>query len=94
MAGTKLTEQQLYLLNRIPNSYSIKDKKTKDSKEPVHIAKARKLVKEYDDKLLEQAKQHREHLEKLCAEAREAVYFKPIADALAIVKALEIECSK
>jgi hypothetical protein len=82
-----LTDQQKYLLNRIPNGYDLR--KLKDQTDPPEVRRARKLVARWDDKQRKASCKHECKVKKLITSAREAVYFKPIKSALQAVKAVE-----
>jgi hypothetical protein len=92
MAG--LTQQQQYLLGRLPKSYDYQKFFRANNVEPARVQKARKVIEEYeksrDGAVDSQEKQFVAQLN----EAREAIYFKQPGDALQAVKALEAKLRK
>ena len=83
-----LNDQQKYLMERLPKMYSYR-KEIKPEIEPAEIKKARKLVKDWDNKQIDKSNARDKRMEDALKSAREAIYFKPAGDALKVVKALE-----
>ena|ERR1043165_2509783 len=83
----KLSDQQKYLLQRIPSSYQMNG--YKERPEPAEVKQARKLIERWDkqEKLL--ACQASRRNEALRQKAREAVYFDTPEKALAIIQQCE-----
>ena len=90
----RLTEQQSYLLNRMPKTYDYRKFLKAESAEPARIVKARKLISDWERKQEDSRDAQEKKFESLLAEAREAVYFKPPEQALLAVKALEAKLRK
>lgn len=82
----KLTPRQNYLLNRIPNSYEMKEY---TEPEPTEVVRARKLTDRYDERMKKKKCAHKKRMEALRIKAREAVYFASEQKALAIVQQCE-----
>ena len=81
-----LSAQQTYLLARLPSKYN---RKSVNEVKPLAVIKAEKLIEEYNEKRKRNSKLENAEFDKNYALAQEAIYFKPIAEALALVKKLE-----
>lgn len=84
---SKLTDQQKYLLQRIPSSYQMNG--YKPQVEPTEVKQARKLIERWNkqERLLQC--QAGKRTEALRNKAREAVYFDTPEKALAIIRQCE-----
>jgi hypothetical protein len=85
--ASRLTEQQSFLLRRLPNWYSVKN--TVDVIEPSEIKRARATVQRYDDRVRRQEKGREKRFNELLTKAREAVYFLTPEKALKVVQDFE-----
>jgi len=81
-----LTDQQKYLLNRLPGKW---DLKSESLDEPAEVKQARKVVEAFDEKSRKFSCAAACRAEKALSKAREAIYFKPIDAALAAVHEVE-----
>ena len=82
-----LTDQQKYLLQRLPGKYEIAEPKVV---EPLSIKRMRKAVEAWDEKQRKVSCKVKCEGEKLIVKAREAIYFKPVDQALAMVQKTEM----
>ena len=82
----KLTEQQRYLLNRIPSQYRMKKS---DFVKPANVAQAEKTIARWNKQCSRISCREDRRNEALIQKAREAVYFSSPKKALAIVKQVE-----
>jgi hypothetical protein len=87
----RLTQQQSYLLERLPKKYNLG---IKYKEEPIKIKNARKLIKDYDDNEVIRRDKLSKKFEKSIEEVKEAILFSPINDALKKLKELEAEVSQ
>lgn len=85
--GNKLTQQQAYLLQRIPSLHDMNG--LESLAEPAEVKRARKVVEGWEKKQSLRACQQRKRNEALIRKAREAVYFDKPEKALAIVRQCE-----
>lgn len=83
----KLTDQQKYLLQRIPSSYQMNG--YKETPMPVSVKKAEALVERYRKQEARQRCVADKRKEALRQKAREAVYFDSPEKALAIIRQCE-----
>jgi hypothetical protein len=83
----RLTEQQKYLLQRIPSSYQMNG--YKERVEPAEVKQARKLIERWDKEESRLRCQAGKRNEALRTKAREAVYFDTPEKALVIVRQCE-----
>lgn len=83
----KLTEQQKYLLNRIPGLYSLDSGKAPP--EPVEVKKARRIIDNWDKAESVRICRAKKRNEALITKAKEAVYFATPEKALRIVQQCE-----
>jgi hypothetical protein len=89
MSG-KLTEQQRYLLNRIPAVYQMDDKwYGKPKPETAELKRARRLIAAWDKAEALRVCKAKKRNEALITKARESVYFDPPEKALRIVQQCE-----
>jgi hypothetical protein len=82
----KLTEQQRYLLQRIPSTYRMKKS---DIVIPPHIHSAQRMIERWNKQCARITCREERRNEALIQKAREAVYFSSPKKALAIVKQVE-----
>lgn len=85
--GNKLTQQQIYLLNRIPGIHQMNG--IEPQAETAEVKRARKVIERWDKAQSLKACQQRKRNEALIRKAREAVYFDKPEKALAIVRQCE-----
>lgn len=85
--GSKLTDQQKYLLQRIPSSYQMNG--YKPQVEPAEVKQARKLIERWDKQEQLLQCQAGKRAEALRSKAREAVFFDKPEKALAIIRQCE-----
>lgn len=86
-----LTEQQKYLLNRLPTRYSLKSPAVT---EPAEVKQARKVIATFDEKIQKQKEERDKKYLKSLASVREAIYFNLPEDALKMLRALEEQFSE
>lgn len=84
---SRLTEQQSYLLGRLPNWYSVRDEG--EVADPPEIKRARALLQRYDDRMARQRKDREKRFNILRTKAREAVYFMAPEKALKVIQDFE-----
>ena len=82
-----LSEQQKHLINRLPNWYEVGGKH--DPKEPVQVSKARKVIKDWEERTSKEQEDRKNRFKKALNDVREAIYFMPADKALVKVKAFE-----
>lgn len=82
-----LTDQQKYLLQRIPGKYDIAE--PKPEREPAEVRAARKLANDWDEAQRKASCKAKCQGEKAIQRAKEAVYFQPIESALKAVQEVE-----
>jgi ribosomal protein S4 len=82
-----MSDEKKYLLERLPMRYSYR--KGANKNEPVNIQKARKLIKDYEEKEEARDKDRQAEYSQDLTEAREAIYFKSPAKALTFIKNIE-----
>lgn len=87
VATKRLTDQQKYLLQRIPSSYQMNG--YKETPMPSAVKKAEALVERYRKQEARQRCAADKRKEALRMKAREAVYFDAPEKALAIVRQCE-----
>jgi len=87
MESKKLTDQQRYLLNRIPGAYQMNGHKPLP--EPPDVRRARKTIERWDKAEALRACKAKKRNEALLTKAREAVYFASPEKALRIVQQCE-----
>lgn len=85
--SSKLTDQQKYLLQRIPGRFDMNGFKA--TPEPQEVARARKLIERFDKAESLRRCQAQKRNEALIRKAREAVYFATPEKALVIVQQCE-----
>jgi hypothetical protein len=85
--ASKLTEQQKYLLNRIPQKYDLEGKEK--SPEPAEVRRARTVIERWDKAEAKRECAARKRNEALLRKAREAIYFENPEKALAIIRQVE-----
>jgi hypothetical protein len=83
----RITEQQKYLLSRIPRIYDMNGAPKRQ--EPAAIKIARKRIENWDKAEANRECAARKRNEALIRKAREAVYFAPPEKALAIIRQCE-----
>jgi hypothetical protein len=83
----RLTEQQKYLLQRIPSSYQMNGYKERAA--PAEVKQAQKLIERWNKEESRLRCQAGKRNEALRTKAREAVYFDTPEKALAIVRQCE-----
>lgn len=83
----RLSDQQKYLLTRIPSSYQMNG--YKEAPKPVEVKKAEALVQRYRKQESRRECQAGKRKEALREKAREAVYFSTPEKALAIIRQCE-----
>ena len=81
-----LTDQQKYLLQRLPEPYQIT---VPHLTEPVRIRQMRKAIDAWDKRQHDLSCKIKCDGEKLITKAREAIYFRPVHEALALVQKAE-----
>jgi hypothetical protein len=81
-----LTEQQKYLLARLPRSY---DLNYKDGPDPVAVVRANKVISDHVDKTRIKKDEWDKKVSGSLEEAREAIYFKNPVDALKVIQKME-----
>lgn len=81
-----LSAQQNYLLQRLPSKYG---RKFSSEVKPLAVVKAEKLIEEYSEEVKHSLKLENAEFDKDYKLAQEAIYFKPIDEALVLVKKLE-----
>lgn len=86
-ATTRLTDQQRYLLQRIPSSYQMNG--YKDTPMPAAVKKAEATVSRWHKEQSRQKCQAEKRGQALRTKAREAVYFSSPEKALAIIRQCE-----
>lgn len=84
---SKLTEQQSYLLRRLPKWYDVRDQN--DPPEPPEIKRARALCSRYDERMSKKRKDSEKNFNNLLTKAREAVYFLTPEKALKVIQDFE-----
>ena len=67
---SRLTEQQSYLLGRLPKSYDYRKFLKAEALEPARVTKARKLIEAWEKKREEDSEAQTHAFESLLAEAR------------------------
>ena len=82
----KLTSQQQYLLQRIPNTYQMGHE---EQPPPAEVKQAQKVVERWDKEQSFRRCQAEKRNEALIRKAREAVYFSEPEKALAIIQQCE-----
>lgn len=83
----RLTEQQKYLLNRIPNRYDLN--KGEELPEPKEVTRARGIVDRFEKTKARRACEQQKRNEALLRKAKEAVYFATPEKALQIIQQCE-----
>lgn len=83
----KLTDKQKYLLQRVPNLYSMNGYER--PAEPAEVKRARRVIELWDKKHERGECEARKRNEALIRKAREAVYFATPEKALAIIQQCE-----
>lgn len=83
----RLSDQQKYLLQRIPSSYQMNG--YEEMPKPVEVKKAEAIVKRYSKQESRRQCQADKRKEALRQKAREAVYFSTPEKALAIIRQCE-----
>lgn len=83
----RLTDQQKYLLQRIPSSYQMSG--YKEAPMPAAVKKAEALVERYRKQTARERCAADKRKEALRTKAREAVYFESPEKALAIIRQCE-----
>lgn len=83
----RLTDQQKYLINRIPSSYQMNG--YKEAPMPVEVRRAEALVERWSKQQSRQRCAADRRKEALRQKAREAVYFSTPEKALAIIRQCE-----
>lgn len=86
-ASVRLTEQQKYLLQRIPSSYQMNGHK--ETPMPLEVKKAEVVVARWNKLQSRERCQADRRKEALRQKAREAVYFAAPEKALAIIRQCE-----
>lgn len=84
---TKLSDQQKYLLQRIPSSYQMNG--YKEAPKPVEIKRAEAVAERWRKQESRRQCQAQKRNEALRQKAREAVYFSTPEKALAIIRQCE-----
>jgi len=84
---TKLTDQQKYLLKRIPALYDMNDYKRRT--EPAEVKQARRVIDHWEKEEAKLECEARKHNEALVRKAREAIYFDTPEKALSIIQQCE-----
>lgn len=85
--SSKITDQQKYLLGRIPNLYQMDGYVAPP--EPADVRRARRIIERWDKAEAARKCKSQKRNEALIRKAREAVYFAPPAKALAIIQQCE-----
>jgi len=83
----KLTDQQRYLLGRVPSIYQMNG--YKPTPEPSEVKRARKTIERWDKAESLRSCKAKKRNEALITKAKEAVYFAPPEKALRIVQQCE-----
>jgi hypothetical protein len=83
----KLTDQQRYLLARIPGLYQLNEHKP--TPEPAEVKRARKIVDKWEKQEALLECQHKKRNEALIIKAKETVYFDTPEKALRIIQQCE-----
>lgn len=86
-ASSKLTDQQRYLLQRIPTTYNLKGYVR--PQEPAEVKRARIVIEQWEKSEGKKECEAKKRNEALITKAREAVYFEPPDKALVIVRQCE-----
>jgi len=84
----QLTEQQKYLLDRLPSTYNLKAPITA---EPATVQRAREVIAAFEEKKQKAFSERKVRFHKNLTAVREAIYFKPSGDALRMVQDLETD---
>lgn len=84
----QLSEQQKYLLERLPRIHSFKNNVVPDTPE---VKQARKVIASFAEKVDRNNSERKDKFSKMLIAAKESIYFKPAGDALSAVRAVEAE---
>lgn len=82
-----LSDQQKYLLQRLPGRYDIPERKT--DPEPARVRQARLVIERWDREQRKLSCKAKCAAEQALQRAREAIYFAPVATALLRVQEAE-----
>ena len=85
----KQSEQQKYLLSRIPSVWDLKKRRSEESPEPKEVRAAKRVVERWKQAQEKAVAEEKARLNRLILDAKDAVYFSTPEKALALIKALE-----